>query len=215
MEVDDPAWPSLRKSFAGAKVPVEVLAVDPEQARRTLFRLQVTAYSTLGALALHTGGLVVDHGWLRILGGGYGGLPNLAEVNGIGEPGSEDPGVGWLTVGFDVLGGRFAVNGGGLPGKAGEVCYLGPETLRWEPIGGGHSAFVAWAVQGGADRFYGELRWPGWIEEVAALAPEDGLSVYPPLWSAEGRDIGQSSRRSCPLIELAALHLDLAGREEG
>lgn len=210
VEVEDPAWPSVREMLAVAAVPVTVLPVDPVYAREVLFRLQVTAYSTLGALALHTGGVVVDRGWLRILGGGHAGLPDLAAVNGVGEPGG---GRGFLTVGVDVLGGQFAVNGGTLPGKLGEVCFFGADTLRWEPIGGGHSAFIGWAVGGGLADFYAGVRWPGWAEEVECLSADTGLSIHPPLWSAEGRaDIAATSRRSCPIAELTALHLDTAAQ---
>ncbi|WP_067686123.1 DUF2625 family protein [Nocardia jejuensis] len=213
IEVEDPAWPSLCERFAAAVVPVEVLPVDMERACEVLYRLQVTAYSTLGALALPTGGLVVDHGWLRILGGGHGELPDLAAANEIGKPGGADTGKGSLTVAFDALGGQFAVNGGGLPGKVGEICFLGADTLRWEPIGAGHSAFIAWAVGGGAGDFYAGLRWSGWAEEVEELSPGEGLSIYPPLWSAEGRaDIAGTSRRRCPLTELISLHLDMVDR---
>ncbi|GAB0105214.1 hypothetical protein JMUB6875_41920 [Nocardia sp. JMUB6875] len=59
-DADDPAWPALQKDLAAAEVPVEVLPGDPAHARQVLYRLQVTARSTLGALSLHTGGLVVD-----------------------------------------------------------------------------------------------------------------------------------------------------------
>jgi hypothetical protein len=42
-----------------------------EDGRRTLEWLQVSTRSPLGAIALHTGGLLVDHGWLRVLGGSF------------------------------------------------------------------------------------------------------------------------------------------------
>ncbi|MDQ1658489.1 MAG: hypothetical protein QOD41_3572, partial [Cryptosporangiaceae bacterium] len=58
---------------------------DPAAGRECLDRLQVTARSRFAALALHIGGLAVDGGLLRILGCGCaeGGLPNLAEANGL------------------------------------------------------------------------------------------------------------------------------------
>jgi hypothetical protein len=62
----------------------------------------------MGALARHTGGLLVDDGRLRVLGGGdERGLPSLAQANGL--PGDEQPPAA-LMVGHDVLGGRFEVN---------------------------------------------------------------------------------------------------------
>ncbi|WP_198161762.1 DUF2625 family protein [Nocardia puris] len=211
IHVDDPAWPGLRSEIASAAIPITVLPIEPAQGQSVLFRLQVTAWSTLGALALHTGGIVAEHGWLRILGGGYDGLPDLATANGMGEPGGGAPGA--LTVAVDALGGRFAVNGGALPGEPGEICYFGPETLRWEPIGGGHSAFLSWVLSGGHADFYEGMRWPGWAGEVGRLRLDQGLSVVPPLWSAEGRaGIAAADRRPVPIGELLALHTDIAAQ---
>jgi hypothetical protein len=52
-----------------------VLKVDRAAGERALVGLQVTSQSPLGAIALETGGLLVDHGWIRVLGGGSPRLP--------------------------------------------------------------------------------------------------------------------------------------------
>ncbi|MFI1464056.1 DUF2625 family protein [Nocardia carnea] len=211
--VDDPAWPELQKLLNSAAVPTTALPPSAEHARQTLLRLQVTARSMLGAFALNVGGLLVDHGWLRILGAGCAGLPDLASVNGLGEPGPQARPPGALVVAIDVLGGRFAVNGGALPAEPGEVCYFGPDTLGWSAIGGGHTSFVQWALGGGTTEFYESLRWPGWAEEVRDLSPGQGLSVYPPLWSVEGHDdIAGTTRGPVALTELIAFHVDCAAQ---
>jgi hypothetical protein len=202
--VADPAWPGIAELIAGAASPVEVL--EPDRSRDTLYRLQVTVRSALGALAWNAGGVLIDAGWLKLLGCGARDLPGLAEANGLGEPGPESGPPGLLTVAFDVLGGRFAVNGGALGAARGEVCYFGPDTLAWLPLGAGHGAFVSWALSGRTEEFYEDLRWPGWRAETAALTPGQGLSVYPPPWSAEGKDLAQSSRRPAAVTELAAFH---------
>jgi hypothetical protein len=67
-----------------SNLQVTILPVAADAGRDCLYRLQVSTRSRLGALALHTGGLVVDDGWLRVLGGGDGaGLPPLAQANGL------------------------------------------------------------------------------------------------------------------------------------
>lgn len=66
VQVADPAWPELEQAFTGSAVPVRVLPADPDEGRRCLLQLQVTARSVLGALTLHCGGLVLDDGWLRV-----------------------------------------------------------------------------------------------------------------------------------------------------
>src|SRR5438067_3056212 len=96
----DPAWPALEAELR-SNPQVTILPVAAAAARDCLFRLQVSARSRLGALALHTGGLLVDDGWLRVLGGGdHAGLPSLAQANGL--PGDGRPPAS-LVVGHDVL----------------------------------------------------------------------------------------------------------------
>lgn len=58
--------------------------------------------------------------------------------------------------------------------------------------------------------FYANLRWPGWQDEIAALRLDQGLAVYPPLFTAEGRNINDASRRPVPFAELLAMHAHVA-----
>jgi hypothetical protein len=190
VNVDDPAWPELQGILRATSVPVQVLPGDINEGRRCLLQMQVTGRSVLGALALHTGGLLMDNGWLRVFGGGSGSvlngrLPSLAQVNRF--PTDFDP--GWhpatgLVVGHDIVGGVFALNGadpavGGRPGAPGQMTYFAPDTLEWEAMEMGHSGWVSWLLSGRLETFYDGMRWPGWREETAALAFEQGLSVYP------------------------------------
>ncbi|AVT35572.1 DUF2625 family protein [Plantactinospora sp. BB1] len=211
----DPAWPVLEAELAALGPAVEVLPVDPEAGRACLHRLQVTARSRLGALALHTGGRLVDGGWLRVLGGGSPerGLPSLAEANGL--PGDGQPPAA-LLVGHDVLGGRFEVSGAdpaaiGRPGEPGEVCYFAPDSLEWEELGCGHGAWLSWIAAGGTAEFYESQRWPGWRAEVEQLPASHGLAVYPFLWSSEAHDdLAATARRPAPLRELFAIQDEAA-----
>jgi hypothetical protein len=50
-------------------------------------------------------------------------------------------------------------------------------------------------------RFYGAYRWTGWEAEVAALGPDEALSIYPPL-GFEATPITERSRRPVPAREL-------------
>lgn len=217
-ETDDPAWPSLSASLRAADAQILLIddaaakdAAAKDTAAQTLYRLQVTTRSTLGALAFHTAGVLIDHGWLRLLGGsGAHGLPSLAQVNHLPVEPSVDHRPPSLIVGYDIFGGAYAINAGDLPGEAGQVCYFAADQLGWRPLGIGHSAFVDWACRGGPATFYQDQRWPGWEAEVEAVPLSMGLSVYPPPWSAEGGDIAHASRRPVPLAELVGPY-DAAG----
>ncbi|MFD9575345.1 DUF2625 domain-containing protein [Streptomyces sp. NPDC059982] len=222
VKVDDPAWPELQEVLRTSSVPVQVLPGDINEGRRCLLQMQVTGRSVLGAMALHTGGLLVDNGWLRVFGGGSGSvadgqLLSLAQVNRF--PTAFDP--YWLpatglVVGHDIVGGVFALNGGdptaaGRPGAPGQMTYFAPDTLEWEAMEMGHSGWVSWLLSGRLETFYDGLRWPGWREEVAALALEQGLSVYPFLWSEEAHaDLAATSRRPVPMREVLGVAADFA-----
>jgi hypothetical protein len=79
----------------------------------------------------------------------------------------------------------------------------------------GYSDLLRFLLLGDLSDFYGAYRWPGWVESVAALAPDDGFSLSPPLWSKEGKDLSKVSRRAVPMTELLALQLDLARQLDG
>lgn len=213
-DVDQPAWQALREAIEAAQVSVVLLPADAERAGIVLHRLQVSTASTLGALAAHCGGLLVDHGWLRILGGGCGELPDLAEANLL--PRAEQAGAPpQLVVAYDVLGGVFTIDGGGLGVAAGEVCYCGPDTLSWEALGTGHSGFVYSALAGDLGDFFGTQRWPGWERDVEALTPGLGLSLYPPPFTRQGQDIAAVSRRPVPFSELLDFYGEMAAQLAG
>jgi hypothetical protein len=221
INVDDPAWSELQELFAASAVPLEVLPVDDAEGRRCLLQMQVTARSVLGSLALNSGGLAVDGGWVRVFGGGSGSgdrdLSSLAQVNRF--PAAFDP--AWspsagLVVGHDVLGGVFALNGhdpaaAGRPGVPGQMAYFAPDTLAWEAMGMGHSAWISWLLSDRLETFYDGLRWPSWREDAAALDFTQGITVYPFLWSKEAHaDLAATSRRPVPMREVLGVAADFA-----
>lgn len=216
IEVEDPAWPVLGEELRGAAVPVDVLDADPGRGAAALVQTQVTVRSFLGAFLLRTGGAFVDDGWLRVYGSPAADnsrrLPSLARVNNYPPVTVPDwrPQSG-LIVAHDILGGAFVVQGGpaeqvGLPGQPGEVIYFAPDSLRWEALGSGYGAWLSWMLAGGTEEFYENLRWPGWRDEVRDLDADRGLTLYPPLWSAEAhQDLGATSRRVVAMTELLDL----------
>jgi hypothetical protein len=206
----EPAWPAVKEAIDAAPTFVSVIPIDRQQAESVLVRLQVTTRSVLGALAFETGGIVVEGGWLRILGGGGAGLPDLATANAIvdGPPPLAIPGA--LIIAHDVLGGRFAVNDDAFPGRPGEVHYFAPDALRWEPLGLGHSDFVLWSMSGRLEVFYENLRWSGWPADMPSIRLDQGVQLWPPPCTAEGKDVNKVSRRMVPWTELPAQYDDMA-----
>jgi hypothetical protein len=182
--MDSLAWTLLQRWIAQAENDVTVLPVDPDAAPATLDALGLDDRSVLGALAASTGGLKVDHGWLCVLGGAQ-------LVDWRDRLDSE------LVVGHDVVAGFYAVDR-----QEGEVRYLAPETLEWSGTEMGHSEWVHWTLAGDLESFYEHLRWPGWEEESAALADDQGLKIDPPPFTREGRSIAAAGRKPAPMSAL-------------
>jgi len=203
---DDSAWPLVQDWVSGARRDVELL--EPSgSAGECLVSIQVTTRSPLGAVVFHTGGILVDHGWLRVLGSGNERLPcALPQWNfacGLDASESAPP---WLLVADDVVGGFFALDGGRFSSEGHTIWYLAPDTVEWEDLELGYSDFLSWCFRGDVDGFYEPQRWQGWEAEVADLDGNQGLSVSPPLFT-KGPPIKERSRRSVPIQELFALHV--------
>jgi hypothetical protein len=202
----DPAWPEL-EAAARKSERVTILPGDADAARACLEKLQVTTRSTLGALAHETGGWLVDHSWLRLFGCGHERLRRaLGQWNEtLGVPVSD-----FLLVGDDVVGGAFALNAGALGPAVGNVFYFAPDRLAWEDMEVGHSAFVRWTLAGDLDRFYDTMRWPGWQRDVEQVGGDQALSLAPPPWTREGKDLAAVSRRAVPAREVWSMQRDVA-----
>lgn len=205
---DDPAWPELARAAAAAPNGVEMLpVVSDEQRCACLEALQMTTRSTLGAIAHETGGVLVDHGFLRMLGSGSARLPRQLIAWNV------ELGVAlesFIIVADDVVGGVFAIDTGAL-GVPGHVHYFSPDSLDWEDTELGHSDFVSWAFEGDLATFYESMRWPGWERDVEALAGEQALSIAPPMWTEGSRlSIAKRDRRAVPAKELYLLQQHFA-----
>jgi hypothetical protein len=202
----DPAWPMVQGWVADAKHPVEILSPSAT-AGESLVAMQTTTRSPLGAVVFHTGGVLIDHGWIRLLGSGHPRLPrSMPRWNfACGMVESNTPPRAVL-IADDVLGGFFALNGGRFAAEGHSVWYYAPDTLRWEDTEKGYSDFVHWSLVGDLDEFYAPYRWAGWQAEAERLAGDEAFSIHPPL-SAEGGPIEQRQRGTVPLRELFRLHV--------
>ncbi|HUS66574.1 MAG TPA: DUF2625 family protein [Kofleriaceae bacterium] len=173
-----PALPSVTEWAAASIRTVETLPVEAGAGAPNLLALQVSTRSALGAIAYGTGGILVDHGWLRILGAGSPRLPrSIARWNRLEAPPDRHRLPGALLVADDVAGGFYAVNGGGLAGPVGHVLYLAPDTGRWEELAMAHTDWIYWVFSGDVDKFYASLRWAGWEAEAEALAADRAITI--------------------------------------
>src|SRR5262249_31460307 len=204
LDAKDPAWPIVAKWVAEATRHVEVLS--PSSTRDdALVQTQVTIRSPMGAVVHETGGILIDHGWLRFLGSGHPRLErtlsswNSERSNGI------------YLVADDAVGGFFAINGGALGKDIKNVYYFAPDTLGWTPLSGGYSELLQWALTGDLTRFYEGLRWPGWQKEVRSLAADRCFFFAPPLWTKEG-SVSASHRGEVPVAEAWGVQVEFVAQ---
>lgn len=206
INTDDPAWPEVEQWIAGATNDVEVLPVNEAERDSALLAVQVTTRSPMGAIVYETGGLLIDHGWLRILGSGHSRLPrSLASWNEGRTMFGDGQMPGYLLVADDVLGGFFAINGGSLGPEMGSVFYFSPDTADWECLDFSYSQFIFWCLQGNVASFYESLRWPGWEHEISTLAGDQAISVFPFLFT-KGPPIAERHRGVVPISQIFTLY---------
>lgn len=200
VDLDDPAMPLVRQWFAEASLPFEVLSAS-RNSGDVLTRLQVTTRSPLGAIIYETGGVLIDHGWLRVLGSGHPKLPrNIVEWN-------INRSSGHLLVADDAVGGFFSINGGALGSDQGSMYYWAPDTLDWEALDLGYSDFLRWALSDRLTIFYEGLRWAGWERDTQQMAGDQCFNFYPPLWTEQG-SVVSSFRKAISVAEQFSFNID-------
>jgi hypothetical protein len=156
----------------------------------------------MGAIIYSTGGLLIDNGWIRVLGSGHARLnrtlPDWNKGKTIGEFGDRPA---FLLIADDAVGGFFALNGGALGDNMGKVYYLAPDNLEWENLDMTYTDFLWFCFTGDLNEFYTGLRWTNWKEEVTKLNGNNTYNFYPFLWVKEGKDINKNSRKPVPVEE--------------
>jgi len=206
----DSGWPIVEGWIKTAKNKVEILPVDQTKAKEALYRTQVTTSSPMGAIVFMTGGLLIDDGWIRILGSGNSKfnrtLPDWNKGKSFNEFG-ETP--SFLLIADDAIGGFYLLNGGGLGSDVGKIYYFSPDNLEYEQLDVTYSEFLEFCFNNNLDKFYEGNRWDGWREEVSKLKGDEVFNFYPFLWTAEGSDINKSVRKIIPVQEQYSLNLDL------
>ena len=175
-----------------------------------LFHTQVTTRAPIGAIIHHSGGILIDNGWIRILGSGNKKIKrSISQWNlekSISKFGENYP---FLLIADDAIGGFFILNGGDLGPDLGKIYYLAPDTLEYEPLNIGYSDFINFCFNSNLDEFYGDLRWNNWEKDIQLLTPDQIIQFYPFLWSTEGKTIEKSSRKNISIEEHYKLTIDL------
>ena len=208
---EEPAWDLIQEWLQEAINSYEVLPRDAKRAETELLNAQITTRSPMGAILYETGGILINGGWIRLLGSGCERLDRGMFQWNKGKT-FEDYGQppAFLLVADDILGGLFAINGGAFgQDDLGQIYYLAPDTLAWEPMKCGYSEFVGWTLSGDIHLFYKPFYWEGWQEEVPKLNGNQVFSFFPFLFTKEGQQIEAVSRKVVPIEESYRLTMDM------
>ncbi|MBO0859659.1 MAG: DUF2625 family protein [Chloracidobacterium sp.] len=173
-----------------------------------MLAVQVTTHSTLSALAYDTGGLLIDAGWLRLLGSGQ---PRLTRTLSEWNAGRATD---YYLVGDDAAGGFFAINGGALGSELGVVYYWAPDSLEWECLDLGFTDFVNAFLTNRIAKFYEGLRWSTWRDDIKNLSSDRRFAFYPFLWTKEGSP-ENSHRKTVSVSEAFDTKVDITRRLSG
>ncbi|MHC1684697.1 MAG: DUF2625 family protein [Clostridiaceae bacterium] len=199
-------WKLIEEWLTEAENKVEILKTTKSKAEEVLYDLQVTTKSPLGAIAYNTGGILVNNGWIRILGSGTKDFKrDISNWNNLNAENLRLEKA--FLVADDILGGFFAINGGLFEGEIGHIFYLAPDTLQWENLEIWFSEFIHWTFVGDLNKFYELFMWPEWENEVKDISIDFGISIYPFLW-AEGEEVEKRSRKVVPIEELWNVTID-------
>jgi len=206
----DPGWPVVKKWIDSAKNKVEVLPADTSKAKDALYKTQVTTRSIMGSIIFCTGGILIDNGWIRILGSGslkmQRTLPDWNKGKAFKEFGDRPA---FFLVADDAAGGYFAINYGSFGKDIDNIYYLSPDNLQWEPIEMNYEDFIWFCFTGDLRTFYSGIKWTSWNKDVQSLTADEVFHILPPLWSKEGKDIEKSIRKPVPAEEQFRNNLEL------
>jgi len=203
-DTTDTGWEVVRELLPKATNRVEVLPRDSVRACTAVYQSQLAVQTTLGAVEYMTGGILIDGGWIRLMGSGSPRLPrSLPEWNKGKSMTGYGHDAGFYLVADDVLGGFFALNWGAMGSKdLGKVFYLAPDDLQWESMGVNYGGFLAFCFMDDLEQFYKGQRWKNWHQQVDTLSGDRAFHIMPPLWSTEGKDIEKDQRYAVPVEEL-------------
>jgi hypothetical protein len=205
----EPGWILVQQWIDSAKNKVEILPCDTSTAKGALYKTQVTTRSPMGAIIFSTGGLLIDNGWIRILGSGNNklnrSLPDWNKGRSFKNFGDKPA---FLLVADDVVGGFFAINGGLFGKDAGKIYYLSPDNLEWEALDMTYTDFLDFCFNGNLAKFYENLRWTTWKEDVLKVDGNMVFSFFPYLWTKQGKNINQNTRKAVSIEEQYIFNLN-------
>ncbi len=199
--VDEGSAMPVIRGWVAPGTTVEILPCEPAHGEISLEALQISARSPLGAIALETGGILIDDGWIRILGAGHARLARtIAGWNGLPCDAGDAYLPGAMFVADDALGGMFAVDIGALGATHGNVCFFDPGARLWRDTQLSYGDWLRALFASELDH-YRAVRWEGWRDDVRRLPGTHAFVTDPRPW-VSGPPLSTRHRRPITMREL-------------
>ena len=174
-------WDGLLKYFDQSPNKIEV-SISESNKKMNLSQIDIGENTTIGLITHHCALLRVN-GYLRIWGSGDNiNHRNIVDSN---DEFREYFGGNKVFIADDIWGGCYAISNGDFPGSPQYIWYYAPDTLQWENLEVTYCQFIRWVASTGIADFYKSFLWDKTFSLIDKISFEQGLSIYPPLWSKE------------------------------
>ena len=162
-----------------------------------LRKMGIPEASTIGQVMLNMRRLIVS-GYLRVHGSE---IPQISEMVKKYHPGNK------IVVATDIWGGIFAIGNGDFSGDTSIMWYYAPETLQWESMDITYAEFIPWVFTPKFEEYHMSFMWKDMEEMLETLSADQGVLIYPFLWSKEC-NLMTATKKAVPMEELIALNAD-------
>lgn len=144
------------------------------------------------SVIINCGGIIFDN-WIRFYGSG---ILNIIEKNNIIDNNDMD-----IVIGEDIIGGLFGI-------KENMIYYFAPDSLRWESLDIGYVQLMTWLINTPekVNQFYENNRWENWKQDVKNLKIDEGIFIYPYLFTEENISVNERSRRNVSMMEIIEMN---------
>lgn len=177
---------------------IEIIENENPRSEAILEWAKIPQTQDLATVVTHAEVITVDD-WIHVLGHGRG--VDGQTIFKLSSLPKEDLMHDSIVVATDVLGGLFAICTDKTESVYGDVFYLQPECLEWEPTGFGYSEFLVWLAEDDLDAFYQDVRWEGWRNMSSHVGVDSVIRFTPDVWF-KGCDFSASPRQIVPFKDV-------------
>lgn len=202
-------WNEILQVFNNSKTKIELVDGEENIGEAIINELNLNQDTTLATIICNVAGITINN-TIRIMGQGNQNLNSICKINAV-KNGVPTKITNMLIVGNDIFGGIYAMNISKINGEVGNIFYFAPDTLDWESMDIKYSQFLYWTICGNTDDYYNSMKWNGWDKMAQSIGFNDGILIYPFLWSKE-INIETASKNIVPFEELIGINMEYRSR---